>query len=364
MIPLSRPVLGDEEKRAVADVLDSGMLAQGKRVAAFESAFAAFVGARHAIATSSGTTALHLALLTHGIGAGDEVITSPFSFIASTTAIMMTRAKPVYADISPDTFTIDPDRIGRLATKRTKAILAVDLFGHPADWDAIQDIARRHGIACIADAAQAVGAGVGNTKVGALATTCFSFYGTKNMTTGEGGMVTTDDARVADGIRMMRNHGMRARYEYERLGYNFRMTDIQAAIGSCQLAKLDRLNGARIDNAAFLTERLRGAIRCPAVRAGARHVFHQYTIRIPDRRDRLRDALRARGVECEVFYPEPLHRIRVVSEHGFGGGDDFPETEKACREVLSIPCHPRLSKRELEQVTDGVLGAVEECAVA
>lgn len=364
MISLSCPIVGDDEKRAVAEVLDSGMLAQGPRVAAFEEAFSTFVGARHAVATSSGTTALHLALLAYGIEAGDEVITSPFSFVASTTAIMMTGAKPVYADIVPDTFTIDPGQIEDLVTKRTRAVLAVDLFGHPADSKAILDIARKHRIAYIGDAAQAVGAETAGHKVGALTTTCFSFYGTKNMTTGEGGMVTTNDDGVSEKIRMMRNHGMRVRYSYEGLGYNFRMTDIQASIGLCQLAKLDGFNRARLENAEFLTSRLQSIVQCPTVASGARHVFHQYTVRVVNRRDRVRDALRARGVECEVFYPEPLYRIPFVREFGFGGRREFPETEKACREVLSIPCHPRLSKRERQLVVDGVIEAVKECAAA
>ncbi|MEQ8319675.1 MAG: DegT/DnrJ/EryC1/StrS family aminotransferase [Rhodospirillales bacterium] len=364
MIPLASPFIGEEEKQAVADVLESGMLAQGPRVAEFEEKFAAYVGARHAIATSNGTTALQMALLAHGVGPGDEVITTPFSFIASTTAIMMTGAKPVFVDIDPARFTICPRQTEAAVTARTKAVLAVDIFGQPAPAYELIDIAQRHGLAYIADAAQAHGAAIDDARIGSLTTTCFSFYPTKNMTTGEGGIVTTNDDTIADEIRLLRNHGMKARYQYERLGYNFRMMDLQAAIGLCQLDKLEAFNAARAENAARLTERIGHIVQCPVAAPGTRHVFHQYTVLIPSNRDAVRDALRESGVGCEVFYPHPLYAVEPIIAHGFGGDVPCPETEKACKQVLSLPCHPKLTPDDIGKIADALKTAVEKNVAA
>lgn len=358
MIPLASPQIGDEEKKAVADVLDSGMLAQGPKVAELEERFADYVGSKYAVATSNGTTALHMALLAHGVGPGDEVITTPFSFIASSTAILMTGATPVFADIDAATFTLSPADAEALINERSKAIVAVDLYGQPADAKAFMALAERHGLAYIADAAQAHGAEVGNARVGSLTTTSFSFYPTKNMTTGEGGIVTTNDEAVADEIRLLRNHGMRARYQYERLGYNFRMMDLQAAIGLCQLDKLDGFNERRAANAARLTERLNGIVTCPQAAPSTKHVFHQYTVRVPGNRDAVRDELRANGIGCEVFYPHPLYTVEPIRQHGCLGAEDNPETETACGEVLSLPCHPKLSREDVERIADAVAQAV------
>ncbi|MBM4431649.1 MAG: DegT/DnrJ/EryC1/StrS family aminotransferase, partial [Chloroflexi bacterium] len=249
MIPIARPVIGEEEKQAVLAVLESGMLAQGQQVRAFEEAFAEYCGVKYAVATSSGTTALHTALLAHGVGPGDEVITTPFTFIASANSILFTGARPVFVDIEEDSYNINPTLIEEKITSRTKAILPVHLYGNPCDLEAIMTIADRHGLIVIEDACQAHGASVHGKKVGSFSTGCFSFYPTKNITTAEGGMITTDDDAVAERARLIRQHGMRKRYYHEVLGYNFRLTDIQAAIGLAQLGKLPEWTAKRIANA-------------------------------------------------------------------------------------------------------------------
>ena len=273
MISISAPMLGQEEKQAILQVIDSGQLAQGKRVKAFEEAFAAVCGVKHAVATSSGTTALH--------GPGDEVITTPFTFIASANAAVFTGARPVFVDIDERSYNIDPCRIEAAITPRTKAILPVHLFGNPCDMDAIMAIAKKHGLIVIEDACQAHGATVQGRKVGSFGTGCFSFYPTKNITTAEGGIVTTDDDTIADRLRLIRSHGQRERYYHESIGYNFRMTEIQAAIGLAQLEKLASFTRARQEHARYLSERLQGVVT-PTFAPGHEHVFHQYTIRVPD----------------------------------------------------------------------------------
>jgi dTDP-4-amino-4,6-dideoxygalactose transaminase len=344
--------MGDEEKQAVLEVLDSGMLAQGPRVRALEDAFADYCGVAHAVATASGTTALHLALLAHGIGEGDEVITSPFTFISSANAILFTGARPVFVDIDPLTFNIDSDLLAAAITPRTRAIMPVHLFGLTADMGPIMALAEEHGLAVIEDACQAHGAEHRGKRAGSFGTGCFSFYPTKNMTTGEGGMITTDDAEVAETCRISRQHGMRRRYYHDALGYNFRMSDIHAAIGLAQLQKLERFNEARIANARFLSENLTG-VSTPTVPGGRRHVFHQYTIRVPDgRRDGVRQALAERGVGTGVYYPVPVHRQQVYLDRGYDG--TFPEAERAAQEVLSLPVHPGLSKQDLDAIVAAV----------
>ncbi|MDQ6694147.1 MAG: DegT/DnrJ/EryC1/StrS family aminotransferase, partial [Chloroflexota bacterium] len=314
MINIAKPQIGDEEKAAVMAVLDSGQLAQGSVVADFERAFAGYCGTRHGIATSNGTTALHVALLAHRIGAGDEVITSPFTFIASANSVLYVGAHPVFVDIDPVSFNIDVDQIEAAITPRTKAIMPVHLFGNPAEMSRICELAEKYGLAIIEDAAQAHGASEGDKRAGSWGTGCFSFYPTKNITTGEGGMVTTNDDDVADRARLVRSHGMRVRYYHESLGYNFRMTNIHAAIGMAQLPKLEAFNQARIENATYLSERLPGdRVETPTVREGTRHVFHQYTVRVkaPYVRDAVRTQLAELGVGTEIYYPVPVHRQRL-----------------------------------------------------
>ena len=348
LIPISRPAIGPAEMAAVQTVLESGQLAQGRWVAEFEDAFAAFCGAQHAIAISNGTTALHLALLGHGIGPGDEVITTAFTFIASSNVILYVGARPVFADIEPDTFNIDPDHVERLITPQTKAVLPVDLYGHPADLPRLRSICDKHGLQLIEDASQAHGASIAGRRTGSTGTATFSFYATKNMTTAEGGMITTDNAHVAQVIRRLRSHGSQGVYEHVDMGFNYRMTNISAALGIEQLKRLPELNARRAANAAYLTQNL-PKLLTPTTRGDVRHVFHQYTLRIPSGRDEFAAELRKRGIESRVYYPLAVHQQPIYQKLGYGGAS-LPETERAALEVLSIPVYPGLSQHDLERV--------------
>lgn len=352
-VPISRPLIGEEEKAAVLEVLDSGQLAQGPRVREFEDRFAAWCGVEHAVATSSGTGALHITALAHGIGPGDEVITPAFSFIASANCALFVGARPVFADIEPRYFTVDPREVAGRVTPRTCAIVAVHLFGQPCDMDAISELARERNLVLIEDACQAHGARLNGRPVGSWGTTCYSFYPTKNMTTGEGGMITTNDAEIAERARMIRDHGSRQRYVHEILGYNLRMTELQAAIGLVQLAKLEKWTAQRRANAEDLTERMASVegVVTPSVRTGATHVFHQYTIRIRDR-DVAVEQLTRRGIGVGVYYPTPIHRQPLYRRLGYT--DRLPQAEAASREVLSLPVHPSLTTAELDRIVEAV----------
>ncbi|MGD0114520.1 MAG: DegT/DnrJ/EryC1/StrS family aminotransferase [Dehalococcoidia bacterium] len=363
MIPIARPLIDDEEKAAVLAVLDSGHLAQGPRVRELEERFAAMCGTREAVAVSSGTAALMVALAVHGIGAGDEVITTPFTFAATANAVLFTGARPIFVDVRDDDFNIDPSLIEAAMTPRTRALLPVHLYGQPSDMTAMEAIARKHGLFVVEDACQAHGASVGDRMTGSFGTGCFSFYATKNMTTGEGGMITTYDPDVAEKARRFRNHGETSRYVTESLGYNFRMSDVLAAIGLVQLEKLAARNEQRRANAAFLSERLRGVI-LPRELPGRRHVFHHYTIRVPSTNGTAsaRDALAARlaemGIETGVYYPTPIHQQPLYRDLGYR--DELPVAERLSREVLSLPVHPALSRDDLETI----VRAVNEVTVA
>ncbi len=359
MIPVARPFLGDEEIEAVVAVLRSGNLVQGRLVEQFERQFCELIGARHAVAVSSGTAALHVALLAHGIGPGDEVITTPFTFVATANAVLFTGARPVFVDVCEDTLNLDPKLIEARLTPRTKAILPVHLYGQPADMPAIGEIAKRHGLAVIEDAAQAHGAAIGGRRVGASGTACFSFYATKNVTTGEGGLVTTDDDQIAERLRLLRSHGQPERYRHDILGYNYRLTDLQAAIGLVQLGRLEELTGKRIANAEYLSARLSAApaVVTPRTRPGYRHVFHQYTVRVPEerganRRDEAIRQLAAAGVGTAVHYPRPVHQQKLYVDLGYR--ESLPVAERASREVLSLPVHPGLSQADLDTIVRAV----------
>ncbi|HEX6139243.1 MAG TPA: DegT/DnrJ/EryC1/StrS family aminotransferase [Candidatus Limnocylindria bacterium] len=351
MIPIARPRMGEEEKELVWSALESGALAQGPRVHELEERFAAYVGVPHAVATSSGTTALHLALLAHGIGEGDEVITVPFTFIASAASILYTGARPAFVDVDESTFNMDPSLIEAAITPRTKAIMPVSLYGNPAELPAIAAIAERHGLALVEDAAQAHGAAIDGRRSGSWGIGAFSFYPTKNMTTGEGGMLTTADAGLADRARLLREHGMKVRYHHDTLGYNFRMTDIHASIGLAQLAKLPGYNERRRAIAARYDAELRGVIT-PRVRPGVTHVYHQYTIRVAHR-DAFAEVLKERGVGTGIYYPIPVHRQKPFLALGYGD-QRFPVTELLTEQVISIPVHPSLTDDEVASVIAAV----------
>jgi dTDP-4-amino-4,6-dideoxygalactose transaminase len=358
MINISTPLLAREELEAVECVLQSGRLAQGPKVEEFEALFASYIGTKYAIATSSGTAALHIALLASGIGHGDEVITTPFSFIATANAILFCGAKPVFADIDKDTFCIDPGLIRAKITSKTRAVLPVHLYGQPCNMKEIVKICREHNLILIEDACQAHGAEYHGKKVGSFGIGCFSFYPTKNMTTGEGGMITTDDSNIAERARMIRSHGQKERYIHELLGYNYRMTDIAAAIGICQLKKLDEFNRQRIQHARFLTEKL-GKIRgliAPFVAPNVKHVFHQFTIKVTGDfsipRDELKQRLKDKGIMTEVYYPLPIHKQPLYKELGYNAS--LPNAEKACEEVLSLPVHHLLTEEELDCIVETI----------
>jgi dTDP-4-amino-4,6-dideoxygalactose transaminase len=350
MIPAARPEIGDEERAAVDRVMRSGMLAQGPEVAAFESEFSAIVNGMHSIAVNSGTSALHMAFLAAGVGAGDEVIVPSFSFAATANAVALAGATPVFVDIELDHFNAAPAAIEAAITPRTKAIMPVHLYGHPADLVAIKAIADKHGLLLFEDAAQAHAASVDGVPVGAWGIAgSFSFYPTKNMTSGEGGMITTPSDEVARLARVLRNQGMERRYENEVVGFNTRMTDIHAAIGRVQLTKLAGWTAKRQENAAFLNAHLEGVVTPPTA-AGAVHVFHQYTIRVVDHdRDAFAAALTERGVGNGVYYPTPIHRLP-----SFRLELDLPTTELAAAQVLSLPVYPSLTQNDLETIVEAV----------
>ena len=366
-IPPARPLIGEEEIDAVAAVMRTGMIAQGPQVAAFEDEFAAaLVPGNRAVAVNSGTSALHLGLLAAGIGPGDEVIVPSFTFAATANSVAITGATPVFADIDPLTFTLSPAAVEASITERTRAIMPVHLYGHPAPMDALQAIADAHGLMVFEDAAQAHGASLHGRAVGSFGTfAAFSFYPTKNMTSLEGGMVTTADDELARRCRLIRNQGMEKQYANELVGLNNRMTDVAAAVGRTQLKKLAGWTKTRKENAAKLSEGLASVdgVVTPTVPEGYSHVYHQYTIRLEgatgEERDAFRDALKDEWqVGSGVYYPIPNHRLQSLAP--YAEGLELPNTEKAAREVVSLPVHPSLSAEDLDRIVE----AVSACAKA
>jgi dTDP-4-amino-4,6-dideoxygalactose transaminase len=350
-IPAAKPIIGDDERAAVDRVLRSGMMAQGPEVAAFEQEFsAALAGGRTCVAVNSGTSGLHLGLLAAGVGPGDEVIVPSFTFAATANSVALTGATPVFADIEPRYFCLDPAAVESAITERTVGIMPVHLYGHPADLTALGAIAEKHGLRIFEDAAQAHAATWNGSPVGTFgAFAMFSLYPTKNMTSGEGGMVSTADDELARRVRLLRNQGMERQYENELVGLNNRMTDIHAAIGRVQLTKLAGWTEQRQSNAEFLDANLSGVVT-PPVAPEATHVYHQYTIRVPADRDGFAKALREEyGVGCGVYYPVPNHRLP-----SFGLALDLPGTEEAAAEVLSLPVHPSLSAGDLDRIVAAV----------
>jgi dTDP-4-amino-4,6-dideoxygalactose transaminase len=358
MIPVARPDIDEAEIAAVTEVLRSGMLAGGRRVVELEERWAAFIGTKHAIAVSNGTVAEMCVFAGLGLGPGDEVITVGHTFNATVSSILYTGATPVFVDIEPDTYVIDASAIEAAITPRTRAICPVHLFGLPADMDAIGAIAERHGLAIVEDACQAHGATFGDRRVGSFGHGTFSLYGTKNMTTGEGGLITTDDDQLADWIRLYRNQGMRERYHHEILGYNFRLTDVAAAIGLCQLDKLERNTERRRAIAArYQTGLADLPVKLPTTPADRTHVFHQYTVEVGPTRDAIVAALAAAGVSTGIYYPIPVHRQEYVLKLGIEA--DLPVTDHAAATTLSLPMYPGLSDADQDIVIGAVHDAVE-----
>jgi len=356
MIPIAKPLIGKEEEKAVAQVIRSGMLVQGEKVKEFEEKFAKYCGTKFAVATDNGTSALIAALTSVGVGEGDEVITTPFTFIATANSIVFTGAKPVFVDIDPVTFNIDPEKIEAAITKKTKAIMPVHLYGLMADMPAINKIAKKHNLVVIEDSAQAHGADIGGKKAGSWGLSgCFSFYPSKNMTTGEGGMITTNNKLFAENCRLIRNQGMGNQYQYKMVGYNFRMTNIAAAIGIEQLRKLENFTKVRIENAKYLNkkfERTKGVIT-PKVPKKYRHVYHQYTIRLdqnyPISRDQLLTKLKKKGIDARIYYPKLLSDESFLKKYV---KRDLNIARSLHKQILSLPIHPSLSEKDLNKIAE------------
>lgn len=360
MIPITVVRCDEEMEREVLGVLRSGRLAQGPKVAELESLFAQVHGVDHAVAVNSGTTALVAALQALAIGPGDEVVTSPFTFVATLNAILEAGATARFADIGDD-FQLDPDAAAACVGERTAAVLPVHLYGQMADIGAFAALASRRGLALVEDAAQAVGAERGGMRAGATGVGCFSLYATKNVSTGEGGMITTSDPDLADRLRVLRNQGMRERYVYEVAGHNYRLTDLAAAVGLPQMRRLEEITAARRANAAVLTEGLgdlEGLRTPPEPPPGATHVWHQYTVRVtaeaPISRDEFVTALTERGIGCGVYYPRVVFDYDCYRDHPDVIVSDVPAARRAAAEVVSLPVHPHLSASDLDRIVTSV----------
>jgi perosamine synthetase len=358
----ARPVIGDAEIDAAVRVLRSGNVAQGPEVAAFEAEFAALVAGRHCVAVNSGTSALLLALIGLRIGPGDEVIVPSFTFAATANAVRLAGATPVFADIDPDTFCLDPDATAAAIGPRTAAIMPVHLYGHPADMARIGGLAARYQLAVVEDAAQAHGARYAGRPAGSFGLGCFSFYATKNITTGEGGAITTNDSGLADRLRVLRNQGMRERYVYEMVGHNYRMSDLHAAIAMPQLDRVDRNIAARQANAQALSEGLAGlpGLSTPTQLEGRTHVWHQYTVQVDEQarigRDELAAGLGERGIGCGVYYPKLVSDYTCYRDHPRVIAEDTPVAARIARQCLSLPVHTALTEVDVA----AIVGAVRE----
>lgn len=356
MIPIAKPLIDDVEKKLVMDVLDSGIISIGKVVKDFEQKFAEYTGAKFAIATSSGTSALHIALAAAGVKPGDKVLTTPFSFVATANSILYCGAIPVFSDVDKDTFNMDPEQ-ARLMLENIegiKAILLVHLYGQSCDMDEFMKLAEEFNVIIVEDAAQAHGAKFKGKHVGTIGKAgTFSFYPTKNMTTAEGGMVTTDDPEVYKQGLLIREHGANGTYQHEMLGYNYRMTNIEAAIGIGQLGKLDGFNAARKENADYYTENLKGLewLQIPVVKDENVHCYHQYTLKVKEGRDRFSEYLKENEIGSKVYYPITIPAQPMYKDMGYGQLN-FPVADRLCEEVISIPVHPAVSVEDREKIVE------------
>ena len=353
-IPLVKVYVDDDIKKAVLEVLDSGWYILHEKVREFERKFAEFCRVKNAVCASSGTAAIFLSLLALDIKHGDEVIVPSFSFISTATPIIEVGAKPVFVDIEAKTYTVDPEKIREAVTKRTKAIMPVHLYGHPANMEPILEIAEENDIYVIEDACQAHGAEYKGRRVGGIGhVACFSFYPSKNMTVcGDGGAVVTNDEEIAEMVRKLRDHGRRDKYVFELKGYNLRFNEIQAAIGIKQLEKLPKWNEARRNIAVMYNQALEGLVTTPVEEPWAKHVYHVYVIRTKTR-DELREFLSRHGIYTLVHYPVPIHMQPAITS-ALGIQPALKNTENAAKEVLSIPMYPGLTKREVKYVSDKI----------
>jgi perosamine synthetase len=364
LIPINLPKIGEEEVEAVAKVMRSGPLTNalgaGPMVTQFEKNFAKFAGAKHAIAVNTGTAALHAAVVAVGVKSGDEVILPSFTFVATAEAVVMAGGKPVFMDIDPETYNISPSEIQKAITKKTKAIVPVDLYGLSADMKPIQEIAAKHTLSIVEDAAQAHGLTYKGKPPGAFSSaTCWSLYASKNMTTGEGGVITTNDDKVAETSKMVRTHGEKAKYASQMLGYNYRMSEIQAAIGVVQLEKLPAFVAKRRANAARLTEILKKTekLRLPEEPKGGRHSWYLYTVRLLNgtegERNRILEELHKKGIGAEAYYVNPVHQMSYYLKSF--GARKLPETEKAAKQVFSLPVHPGVTDEQVDYIGETLL---------
>lgn len=353
-VPIARPIVGSEEIKAVEDVLKSGMLVQGEAVKRFEDAFSAYLNVKNSIAVSNGTVALDLAMKALDLKPQDEVISPAFTFIATANSILYQGIRPVFADVDERTFNIDPEDLLEKITPRTRAVIGVHLYGQPFDVNAIKQICDDKNIVLIEDCAQAHGAEYDGRKVGSFGIGCFSFYPTKNMTTGEGGMITTNDDALAARLRLLRNHGDTGKYNHVLLGYNYRMMNLQGAMGLIQLKKLDGFNSRRINNAEYLSKNIRkNGITPPFKAENVLHVYNQYVIKVeedfPVGREKLMDYLQSRGIGSAVHYPKPIYRQPIYRELGLDK-DICPAAEDVSKKVMSLPVHPSLTQENLEYI--------------
>ncbi len=355
-IPAGKPVIGEEEEDAVLEVLRSGQIASGPKVEFFEKKFAEYIGVQEAIAVSSGTAAIHLSLLSLGIGKDDKVIVTPYSFVASVSPVIAVDAEPVFVDIDPDTYCVSPENIESAVDEDTAAVLPVHLYGQMVDMDGVLEVAEEHNLKVIEDACQAHGAIYKGKKAGSLGDIgCFSFYATKNMVTGEGGMLTTDDQEAADKLRKLRAHGRVSRGRYDLLGFNYLMTDIEATLGTVQLERLEEMNEKRRRNASILDEEMEpleeeGVVKVPREKEKRKHVYHQYALRVPkEKRERIVRSMQKAGIQIRIGYDMPIYRQKFIDLDV-----KCPEAETACQEVIWVPVHPLLEPAHMRRIAWGL----------
>jgi len=362
-IPINKPLIGDEERRAVQSVLESGMLTDsalegGKMVRELEGKIQRLLGAKHVIAVNSGTAALHCMMVALGIKEGDEVIVPSFTFVATANVVLACGAKPVFVDNGPD-YNIDSAAFKKAITKRTKAVIPVHLYGYPADMDEVREVASKRSISVVEDAAESLGAEYKGKQTGTLSDAgCFSLYATKVVTTGEGGAISTDDDELAEKLRLIRNHGMVHGYDSRCLGFNYRLTELAAAIGSVQMDKLPAFIDARRRNTAFLRERVekvRG-VRFTQNASDRTHVFYLYTLSLSNNRDKVLERLKEKGVGAAVYFKMPVHRTPLYFK-GRNAKLRLRQADAASKHVVSLPVHPAMTQGELERVSDAFIEA-------